>query len=299
MIRTCSHDFCYFCFQLKNTIMKRLLFFLLLWFVFIPSAIAQKADPLPNAEELKAANDSILTDAYVLYFHEKIAWVMEDVLADSRPATITEIAGWFPVGDTEDEYVVNGVFFNKEKTKALFEASFNLMTGTASGKSVVRDLSPEEIEKINVRERVLLAVRTLDAEDLPSCPEGCSFNSEIIPIDEDLYRVYFMLGTTQHGIIPFGCDFSYDCDSEGNIKGFRRYHKTYIPTQLKMDDGSPVLSVVHSHLSFCPLIAPTDIALFLLYGYEAGLSGFQVLSTAYNCVFSFDPEAYEINVAPL
>ena len=257
--------------------MKRLVLFLLLWFVFVPSAIAQKADSLPDAEVLKAANDSILTDAYALYLHEKIAWVLEDVFTDSRPTAISEIAGWFPLADPDDEDVVKGVFFNQEK-KALFEASFNLKTGTASGKSVVRDLSPEEIEIINIRQKVLLAVRTLNVEDLPSCPEGCTFNTEVIPL---------------------GCDFSYDCDSEGNIKGFRRYHKTYIPTQLKMDDGSPVLSVFHSHLSFCPLIAPTDIALFLLYGYEAGLSGFQVLSTAYNCIFSFDPEAYEINVKPL
>ena len=279
--------------------MKRFVFTLLLGLFFIPSAIAQKAKPLPNAEELKAANDSILTDAYALYLHEKVAWVLEDVLTDSQPTTINEIAGWFPVGDEEDEDVVKGVFFNIEKNKALFEASFNLKTGTTSGKTVARDLSQEEIEMINVREKVLLAVRTLDTKDLPSCPDGCTFNTEVIPIDEDLYRVYWMLGTSQQGIIPFGCDFSYDCDSEGNIKGFRRYHKTYIPTQLKMDDGSPVLSVVHSHLKSCPLIAPTDIALFLLYGYEAGLSGFQVLSTAYNCIFSFDPEAYEINVKPL
>ena len=279
--------------------MKRFVISLLFWLIFMPFAIAQNADPLPDAEVLKAANDSILIDAYALYLHEKVAWVLEDVLTDSQPTTINEIAGWFPVGDEEDEDVVKGVFFNEEKTKALFEASFNLKTGTASGKSVVRDLSPEEIEMINVREKVLLAVQTLDVEDLPSCPEGCTFNTEVIPIDEDLYRVYYMLGTTQHGVIPFGCDFSYDCDSEGNIKGFRRYHKTYIPTQLKMDDGSPVLSVVHSHLRTCPLIAPTDIALFLLYGYEAGLSGFKVLSTAYHCVFSFDPETYEINVEQL
>ena len=279
--------------------MKRFVFSLLLGVIFLPSAIAQESEPLPEAEVLKAANDSILAEAYILYLFEKSAWVLEDVLTASKPAAMNEMGGWFPVGDNEDEDVVKGVFFNEEKTKALFEASFNLKTGIASGKDVARDLSPEEIEMINVREKALLAVRTLDDEDLPSCPEGCTFNTEIIRIDEDLYRVYFMLGTTQHGVIPFGCDFSYDCDSEGNVKGFRRYHKTYIPTQLKMDDGSPVLYAVHSHLRFCPLIAPTDIALFLLYGYEAGLSGFKVVSTAYHCVFSFDPEEYAINVEQL
>ena len=66
-----------------------------------------------------------------------------------------------------------------------------------------------------------------------------------------------------------------------------------------MDNGSPVLYAVHSHLSFCPLIAPTDIALFLLYGHEAGMSSFKVLSTAYNCVFMFDPDNYEISIEPI
>ena len=252
--------------------MKRIVLFILLCLFLVPSAFAQEQLSIPDAEELKAANDSILEEAYSLYLHEKIAWVLEDVLSEYQPVTMDGIVGWFP-SFNDDEEVVKGVFFNKDRTKALFEASFNFKTGTASGTDVVRDLSPEEIEIINVREKVLRAVRTLDPEDLPSCPEGCTFNTEVMRIDEDLYRVYYMLGTAQHGVIPFGCDFSYDCDSEGNIKGFRRYHKTYIPAQLKMDDGSPVLYAVHSHLRFCPLMAPTDIALFLLYGYEAGLSG--------------------------
>ena len=279
--------------------MKRFVFSLLLGLFIMPFAMAQESEPLPDAEVLKAANDSILAEAYLLYLFEKSAWVLEDVLAASKPATMNEMGGWFPLGDEENEDVIKGVFFNHEKTKVLFEASFNLKTGAASGKDVVRDLSLEEIEIINVREKVIRAVRTLDPEDLPSCPEGCTFNTEVMRIDEDLYRVYYMLGTAQHGVIPFGCDFSYDCDSEGNIKEFRRYHRTYIPAQLKMDDGSPVLYAVHSHLRFCPLMAPTDIALFLLYGYEAGMSGFKVVSTAYHCVFSFDPEAYAINVEQL
>ena len=279
--------------------MKRIVFSFLLGVLFFPSSIAQETEPLPDAEVLKAANDSILAEAYLLYLFEKSAWALEDVLTASQPASMNEMGGWFPVGDQDDEDVVKGVFFNREKTQALFEASFNIKTGATSGRDVLRDLSPEEIEMINVREKVLLAVRTLDAEDLPGCPEGCTFNTEIIPMGENLYRVYWMLGTAQRGIIPFGCDFSYDCDSEGNIQGFRRYHRSYIPAQIKMDDGSPVLYAVHSHLRFCPLMAPTDIALFLLYGYEAGMSGFKVASTAYHCLFSFDPKAYEINVEAL
>ena len=65
--------------------MKRFVFFLLPWLFIMPSAFAQESEPLPDAEELRAANDSILAEAYLLYLFEKSAWVLEDVLAASKP----------------------------------------------------------------------------------------------------------------------------------------------------------------------------------------------------------------------
>ena len=137
--------------------MNRIINLLLPWLFIIPPAIAQESKSLPNAQELKAANDSILADAYNLYLYEKIAWILEDELTNCQPATINEIAGWIPVGEGED--VVKGIFYNKDKTKALFEATYSFLTSTSAGKAAVRDLSPEEIDMINVREKVLLAVR--------------------------------------------------------------------------------------------------------------------------------------------
>lgn len=274
--------------------MKRVFTILLCCWLFIPALRAQQTASLLDAADLKAANDSILAEAYQLYLHEKVAWVLEDVFYGSKSSAINMVDGWLPI--TEDGITVKGIFYNKEKTQALFEANFNIQTGETSAKDAVRDLTKEEIDEINEHLRIIDAVKSLDAEDLPYCPEGCTFNVDAVSIGENLHRVYYILGTSQHGIIPFGCDFSYDCDSEGNIKAFRRYHKTYIPAVLKMEDGSAVREIFHSHLSICPLMAPTDIALFLLYGYEAGLSGFNVLSTVYHCLFAFDPETYEIKV---
>ena len=272
--------------------MKRLVT-LFIWAVcFIPIAGAQNTNTMPNTEELQEINDSILAEAYQLYLHEKIAWILEDEFFGSDSKAKSNIGGWVPI--TEDGITVKGVFFNKEKTKAVYEATFNLQTGETSSKDSVRDLTADEKDEIKIRETITNAVRTLD--NLPECPEGCTFNVETTRIDEDLYRVYFMLGTSQHGIIPFGCDFSYDCDSKGNVKEFRRYHNSYIPAPLTMD-GKPVRELIHSHTSICPYIAPTDIALFLLYGYEStGLKGFKVYSSALKCYFVFDAENYEIKV---
>lgn len=273
--------------------MKRLVLFSLLFVSFILPMRAQQSNTIPALEEIKAANDSILAEAYRLYLHEKVAWILEDIVYQTYEDAMNNAHGWVPI--SEDGIKVKGVFYNKERTKALYEASINIQTGEASSSDSVRDLTADELEEIEVHQRVINAVRSL--ESIPSCPEGCTFNIEAIQIDDNLYRVYWMLGTSQSGIIPFGSDFSYDCDAEGNIKEVRRYHKSYIPTPTSMDDGGKVRLIVHSHTSICPYIAPTDIALFLLYGYEsAGLTQFKVLSTALKCYFVFDAESYEISV---
>ena len=246
--------------------MKRALIFSLLGVWSITCLLAQPVGstrPLPTAEEIKAANDSILAEAYQLYLHEKVAWVLEDIFYASQSEAINDVEGWIPA--TEDGVTVKGIFFNKDKTKALFEASINIQTGETSSTSTDRDLTEEEMEEINVHQNVINAVGSLD--DIPSCPEGCTFNVEVLTIGKDLYRVYWMLGTTEHDVIPFGCDFSYDCDASGSIKDFRRYHQSFIPASLTYE-GEPVREIWHSHTSLCPYIAPTDIALFLLYGYE-------------------------------
>ncbi|MBP5689942.1 MAG: hypothetical protein J6W74_03400 [Bacteroidales bacterium] len=272
--------------------MKRIVTQILLCVLLVPTLKAQITDTLPSAEEIKAINDSILEEAYRLYLHEKVAWTLEDIFTYSQLEVKDEVAGWIP--ETDDGITVRGVFYNEDMTKALFESSVNIRTGEMSADDTVRDLTEKEIEDIAIHLKVIYAALDLDEEDIPGCPENCTFNIEPIKIGENLYRVYWILGTEQTDIIPFGCDFSYDCDSEGNIKDFRRYHKTYIPTQLTIN-GDKVSEIVHSHTEICPYMAPTDIALFLLYGYEeSDLNGFRVLSTVLPYYFTFDAETYQI-----
>ena len=273
--------------------MKRLFTLFFLWGLFVPFAGAQNTDTMPTPEEIKAVNDSILGEAYQLYLHERVAWFLEDLFFENASEDlINEVEGWVPF--TDDGITVKGVFFNKERTKSLFDTSINIETGEDSLNVSARDLTEEEIKAINAYMQIIDAVHSLDS--IPSCPEGCTFNVEVLGLGEDSFRVYWMLGTTQHGIIPFGCDFSYDCDSEGTIKAFRLYHNSFIPTPL-MIDGEPVREITHSHNLTSPYITPTDIALFLLYGYNVSeLTGFKVYSSILNCYFVFDAETYEIRV---
>ena len=272
--------------------MKRLVLIILFGVLFTFSLNAQDRDTMLKTDDITAVNDSILSEAYQLYLHEKVAWILEDLFYGSQSDAIKNVEGWIPI--SEDGVNVKGIFFNHEKNKALYEASINIQTGEASTTDSVRDLTSDEIEKITVYYQVINAVTSLD--NVPTCPEGCTFNIQVMNLDKDHYRVYWILGTSQQGLIPFGCDFSYDCDSSGYIQSFRRYHNSYVPAML-MFDGEPVREITHSHTSLSPYIAPTDIALFLLYGYESSeLKGFKVYSTVFKCYFVFDAETYEIKV---
>lgn len=273
---------------LNDYMMKRFVVTLALCALAIFSVDAKKEKKLPK--DIGAINERILEEGYHLYMQEKVAWIVEDVFFANQPEDSDNIGGWVPV--THDGQNVQGIFFNKEKTKVLFEVSINLETGETSSNATVRELTEDELKEISLRETVIGAVKTLD--DLPAAPEGCSFNVNILKLEDDLYRVYWMLGTAQHNLIPFGCDFSYDCDSKGNIKESRKYHNSYIPAMLIMD-GSPVEGIWHSHTQLSPFITPTDIALFLLYGYgNSPLTGFRVYSTVYRCYFHFDANSYQI-----
>ena len=243
--------------------MKRFLVLLFIGALSLPAVRAQSPRPLPSAAELKAVNDSIYAEAQRLYLYEKAAWIMEDLVYEGHPDVLDKLGGWIPV--SEQGASIKGLFYDKEKTKVLYEASVDMKTGKTTSAASSRDMTAEEIDAVNAREAAVNAVFSLD--ERLSYPQGCTFNVHAIPIGDNLYRVYWMLGTSQRGIIPFGSDFSYDCDREGNVKEFRRYHTTYIPAQLTMDDGSRVVSIVHSHTEVCAYIAPTDIALFHLYGY--------------------------------
>ena len=117
--------------------MRRIVILGLLLAVFVPSVKAQNTESMPSMEEIKAVNDSILVEAYQLYLHEKVAWIFEDVFHESQSSAIGDVEGWAPF--TDDGITVRGIFFNKEKTKALFEASVNIQTGEISSTDSVRN----------------------------------------------------------------------------------------------------------------------------------------------------------------
>ncbi|MBR5042906.1 MAG: DUF4919 domain-containing protein [Bacteroidales bacterium] len=245
---------------------------------------AQETDGLPSAERTRAILDSIYVEGIQLYIHEKNAWVIEDCF-NANASRKNKVHGWVPhlIDDTH----LAGVFYNLDDSVAVFEAIVSLPEFNTTPNDTLRPLTQKEISIIEQTKRCLKAAEGLDIDLTP--PEGTTYNVDIFNFDDNSSRVYFILGTDQQGIIPFGADFSYDCDPEGNVTSFRRYHKSYIPIPTRDKKGKAAKDLYISHTDLCPFIAPTEIAQFLLYGYElADIQSFSVYSAPLKCTFKYD-----------
>lgn len=241
--------------------------------------------PFPLTE-MAAKNDSIIHEGYALYLKEKLAWTAEDMFfaecSRKEMAQSALVTGIFPN--------FSDIFYNLETRQCVFEVKLNVEKGEAFGIDSIRVLTEEELNKINLQNRLYNGMYSLDLE-INEPPKGCSFNFDWIRIDDNLFRVFGILGCETPHVIPWGNDFSYDCDSLGNVLNVRKYHHSaiLIPTDM---NGEKVREVFHSHTDLHPLISSTDIAIFLLYGED--LEGFRVLNNGiYYC---FDKKSNSISI---
>ena len=248
---------------------------------------AKTFENLPySLTEMAAKNDSIIHEGYSLYLKEKLAWTAEDMFfAECNRKEIVQgslISGIFPD--------FSCIFYNLKTRQCIFEVKMNVEKGEAFGIDSIRVLTDMELDKINLQSRLYNAVYSLDVE-INEPPKGCSFNFDWIRIDENLFRVFVIMGCETPHVIPWGNDLSYDCDSLGNVLNVRKYHHSsiIIPTA---HNGEKVRQVFHSHTDLHPLISSTDIAIFLLYGEE--LEGFRVLNNG--IYYYYDKKSNSISI---
>ena len=221
-------------------------------------------------KELAAMHDSIVHEGYRLALKEQLAWTAEDVFyANCNRQNMMQgslISGVFPI--------FSDIFFNLDTRQCIYEVKINVENGEVLGFDSIRPLSEKELAKIKLQDRLYNAIYGLDIE-IQEPPQGCSFNFDWLDVGENRFRVYGIMGCSTPHVIPWGNDFSYDCDSLGNVLDQRKYHHSLILTPTVID-GKKVTLVSHSHTELHPLISATDIALFMLYSED--LNEFTVLS---------------------
>lgn len=263
--------------------MKRL-FLLGLAIAFAFTAMAQKGkQPKLSQEELQkifAANDSVIKEGYKLYLYEKMNWLATDnFYAAGIPAQGSLVY--------EADSVLNVVFVTADQ-QCVWEEHLDLRTMQISRDSLHRPLTRTELD-VQARNMRLLE-KTIHA-GLPvyQYPQDkASFNIDFVRINENVTRVYVIMGALTNNLIPFGNDFSCDFDNNDSLIASRSYHHSYIP--IEWEKGTEIKKVTHSHTKDNPYVTPTDICTFMLYGYDLyGLDAMYVYSTALHSYFAFIP----------
>lgn len=270
--------------------MKKLLFTLtigILTIILSSCAVNRKnagplrADKMPP--EFFATLDSIIDEAWQLYYSERANWIASDLVMEKYQ--VEDLGGtlsWQP-SDT----VWSVIFMDKKKENSLLEYQINTSEGKGTVMDDVRPLTQTELEEFDKRVKIINAAIEKYGDSLLFASQSFGQpNFDIVRINDSITRLYLLQGTVLENVIPFGNDYSIDFDKNLNPITFRKYHHSLIAAPTKTEKGGKVKTVMHSHTKDNPFITATDICNFLLYR-PKDLDMFYVYSTAYKCKFAY------------
>lgn len=239
----------------------------------------------------KSILDSIVKEADLLYNYEKVAWNTTDLLMSKRK--LKKNYGGYVIYHSND--TIYASFIDKDQEKRIAKYSFttsDLKSPFESNFDLIQ-LSESEKELLNIKIKIINQLS--DQKYEVGFPQG--FNPNLVLLkDKSEYRLYILMGTSESNIIPFGNDYLFKTDLNGEIKDWKKLHSRVIPTQTEMPNGGKVISAVHSHLKTTPYITATDICTFRLYGELYGMKEFMVLSTTIGKYFKYNIDENKITI---
>ncbi len=244
----------------------------------------------------RAILDSITREADLLYKYEKVAWHSTDLFKLKRE--LMKNYGGYIIYHSND--TIYASFIDKKREKRIAKYSF-----TTSNLELPFDANFDSIELSAIEKKLLnIKIKILsqlaDKKYEVGFPRG--FNPNLVLLkDENDYRLYILMGTTKSNVIPFGNDYLFKTDLNGEIKDWKKFHSRIIPIQTDMPNGEEgkVVSAIHSHLKTTPYITATDICTFRLYGKLHGMKEFMVLSTALGKYLKYNVDENKITITEL
>jgi hypothetical protein len=249
-----------------------------LLFTFLISSIVYS-----QSEVTQTKLDSIIKEADLLYNYEKAAWASTDLSRSLE--RIKDDFGGYIIYHSNDTIFAS--IIDRAQNKRIIKYAF-----VTSDINSPFDTNFDEAE-LTKKEQKLLAIRNKLIDQLSDSkyeigfPEG--FNPNLILLEEENeYRLYIIMGTNESDIIPFGNDYLFRADLDGNIKTWKKFHSRLIPIQSKMPTGEIITSATHSHLRTTPYITATDICTFRLYSPFTEITEFKVYSPALGKYMKYD-----------
>lgn len=245
---------------------------------------------LPEPSILFHTLDSIVNEAWQLYYSERTNWIASDFVLESH--SMDDLGGSISWQPNDSVWAV--AFLDKERNDCVFECQYNIVTKEVLSLDSLRPATEMELAELERRDKIINRAVEKYGDSLYFASQSFgSPNIDIVRINDDLTRLYIIQGTILDNVIPFGNDYSIDFDKDLNPIAFRKYHNSLLALRTKTEDGGDVESIRHSHLTNNPFITPTDICNFLLYRPE-GMDMFYVYSTAYKCTFAYSLKLNQI-----
>jgi hypothetical protein len=242
-------------------------------FIFISSLFLAQEVKYTDSEIQKKL-DSIKTEGNLLFSLENSSWQATDLARENKK--IGENLGGYLTYKSND--TVKTAILNKGQNLIIAEYSFkNNSKKPVKENLSQRNLNPVETALKNIRAKVISQLS--DPKYEVGAPEGYNLNIITIPFNGN-YKNYIIAGSSDSNVIPFGNDYLFVSDKEGNIISNKKFHSRLIPTATSMQDGSTVTMSSHSHLRTNPFISATDICTFRLYAPFSKLEEFSVYSPA-------------------
>ena len=243
-------------------------------------SILGKAQNELTEQQIKAKTDSILIEGNLLFQYEKAAWISIDLAMEQK--NIKKKFGGYIVYQKID--TIKTIILNKDN-QCVYELSFiNDFSSPTKEVLSLRELNENESKLLTIKNKILNQI--VEKKYEVSCPDGFSLNMELIPFASG-YKLYILTGTSQSQIIPFGNDYLFLTDPNGEILSMRKFHSRLISTMTKGPNGEQVTESIHSHLRTEPFISATDICTFKLYGSLYGQNEFKVYSPGLSTYFTY------------
>lgn len=245
-------------------------------------------------EKLQVKLDSIVAEADLLYRYEKSVWNSTDLLLTDKK--LEDNYGGYVVSHSNDSVLVT--YLNKKQNAVIARYTYvsadlshpvKINTGISTMTMLEKELLAKKIKIFN---------QLSESKYNVTFPQG--FNPNLVLIkSEDEFKLYIIMGTSQHGVIPFGNDYLFRTDKAGYIIYWKKFHSRLIPAESETPNGEKVISAIHSHLKTTPYITATDICTFRLYKDQCKIENFRVLCTATGKYYEYNPTTNKIEIIEL
>lgn len=242
-------------------------------------------------ENLQLKLDSIINEADLLYNYEKAVWNATDLLMTNTK--LKKNYGGYVVSHSND--TIFATFIDKSQTQKIAKYFFTTANLNSPFNSEIGLSSLTNIEQELLDTKIKIINQLSDKKYEVSIPQN--FNPNFVLIKEkEVYKLYILMGTSESGVVPFGNDYLFWADLNGNITKWKKFHSRMIPVQSKGPNGEKVLSAIHSHLKTTPYITATDICTFRLYGGLCEMEEFMVLCTATGKYYKYAIKTNKIEI---